>query len=54
LHPDQAARDQAPEEVGPERFGLGLADVDREDLATAALVHAMQKVVGSNPISRSL
>jgi hypothetical protein len=35
LHPDQPARDQAPEEVGPEHLGLGLADIDREDLAAA-------------------
>ena len=41
LHPGQAARDQAPKEVGPERLGLGLADIDREDLAAAGLVHAM-------------
>ena len=33
LDTDQAALDEASEEVGPERLGLGLADVDREDLA---------------------
>ena len=27
--------------LGPERLGLGLADVDREDLAAAGLMHAM-------------
>ena len=41
LHADQAAGDQASEELGPERLGLGLADVDREDLAPAALMHAV-------------
>ncbi len=42
LDADQAALDQASEEVGPERFGLGLADIDREDLAPARLMHAMR------------
>src|SRR4051794_30356107 len=28
--------------LGPERFGLGLADIDREDLPSAGLVHAMR------------
>ena len=28
LHADQAARDEASEELSPERLGLGLADVD--------------------------
>ena len=37
LHADQAAGDKAAEELGPERLGLGLADVDREDLAPPAL-----------------
>ena len=32
LDADQAARDQASEELGPERLGLGLPDLDREDL----------------------
>jgi hypothetical protein len=42
LDADQAALDQAAQEGGPERLGLGLADVDREDLATAGLMHAMR------------
>ena len=41
LDADQAARDQAREELGPERLGLGLADIDAEDLAPAGLVHAV-------------
>ena len=41
LHAGQAARDQRAQEVGPERLGLGLADVDAEDLAPARLVHAV-------------
>ena len=41
LDADQAARDQAAEELGPERLGLGLADVDGEDLAPAGLVDAV-------------
>jgi hypothetical protein len=41
LHPDQAAGDQAPEELAPERLGLGLADVETDDLAPAGLVHAV-------------
>ena len=41
LHADEAALDQAAEELGLERLGLGLADVDREDLAPAALMHAV-------------
>ena len=41
LHAAQAARDQRAQEVGPERLGLGLADVDAEDLAPAGLVHAV-------------
>src|SRR4051794_16815943 len=42
LHADQAAFDQAPEKAGPERLGLGLADVDREDLAPPGLMNAMR------------
>ena len=38
LYADQPARDQPAEEVGPERLRLGLADVDREDLAPARLM----------------
>jgi len=41
LHADEAALDQAAQELGPERLGLGLADVDREDLAPPALMHAV-------------
>ena len=41
LHADQAACDQASEELGPEGLGLGLADVDAEDLAPPALVHTV-------------
>ena len=33
LDADQPARDEPAQKVGPERLGLGLADVDREDLA---------------------
>jgi hypothetical protein len=42
LDADQATLDQPSEEGGPERLGLGLADVDREDLAPAGLVHAVR------------
>jgi hypothetical protein len=42
LHTDQAALDQAAQERGPERLGLGLADVDAQDLAAAGLVHAVR------------
>ena len=42
LHADQAALDQAAQEVGPERLGLGLADIDREDLAPTGLMHAVR------------
>jgi hypothetical protein len=41
LDTGQAALDQASEEGGPERFGLGLADVDRQDLPSAGLMHTM-------------
>src|SRR5829696_2515765 len=42
LDADQTALDQAAEEVGPERLSLGLADVDREDLAPAGLMNAVR------------
>src|SRR3954468_8524351 len=42
LHTDEAALDQAAQKVGPERLGLRLADVDREDLAAARLVDAVR------------
>ena len=38
---DQAALDQAAQEVGPERLGLGLADVEAENLAAAGLMDAV-------------
>jgi hypothetical protein len=41
LHADQAALDQAAQERRPERLGLGLADIDREDLAPPGLVDAV-------------
>ncbi len=41
LHALQAARDERTHELAPERLGLGLADVDAEDLAPARLVHAV-------------
>ena len=42
LDADQPARDEASEELGPERLGLGLADIDREDLAPAGLMDAVR------------
>ena len=42
LDADQAALDQAAQERRPERLGLGLADIDGQDLAPAGLVHAMR------------
>src|SRR5215217_6250701 len=42
LDADQAPLDEASEELGPKRLGLGLADIDGEDLAPAGLVHAMR------------
>jgi hypothetical protein len=41
LHADQAAGHQRAHEVGPERFGLGGADVQADDLPPAGLVHAV-------------
>jgi hypothetical protein len=41
-HSGQAASDQTPQEVGPEGLGLGLPDVQDQDLAAAGLVHAMR------------
>jgi hypothetical protein len=41
LDADQPALDEAAQEVGPEGLGLGLADIDREDLAAAALMDAV-------------
>src|SRR4051794_462269 len=37
LDAEQAALDQAPEKARPERLGLGLADIDGQDLAPAGL-----------------
>jgi len=39
LDADQAARDERPEELAPERLGLCLADVEATDLAPAGLVN---------------
>src|SRR5829696_864259 len=41
LDADQAARDEASEELGPERLSLGLADVDRVNLPPPGLVNAV-------------
>jgi hypothetical protein len=41
LHADRAARDQRPQELAPERLGLGLADAQADDLATPGLVHGV-------------
>ena len=42
LHADQAALDEAAQEVAPERLGLGLADVEADDLPAAGLVHGVR------------
>jgi hypothetical protein len=42
LDAGQSASDEAAEELGPERLGLGLADVDGEDLAPPGLVDAVR------------
>jgi hypothetical protein len=42
LDAGQAALDQVSEELAPERFGFGLANVDREDLSPPGLMHAMR------------
>ena len=41
LHADQAARDELAQELAPERLGLGLADVQADDLPPPRLVHGM-------------
>jgi hypothetical protein len=41
LDADQAALDESSQEFGPERLGLGLTDIDREDLAAPGLVDTM-------------
>jgi len=42
LHADQAALDQPAQELGPERLGLGLADIDGQDLPASGLMDAMR------------
>jgi hypothetical protein len=42
LHPDQATRDQRPQELAPERLGLRGADVQADDLAPARLVDGVR------------
>jgi hypothetical protein len=42
LHPDKPARDQGPEELAPERLGLGFADIQADDLPTSGLVDGMR------------
>jgi hypothetical protein len=47
---------RAAEELSPERFGLGFADVDREDLAPAGLVNSVgdhQRLGGNAAASRT-
>src|SRR4051794_14959482 len=39
---DQAARDQAAQELAPERLSLGLADVEADDLAPPGLMHGVR------------
>ena len=41
LHPDQAAGDQAAQKLAPEGLGLGLADVEPDHLAAAAVMHTI-------------
>ena len=41
LHAGEAALDEAAQEAAPERFGLGLADVEADHLAVAGLVHGV-------------
>jgi hypothetical protein len=40
--PTSPRSDQVAQEVAPERLGLGLADIQAEDLAPAGLVHAVR------------
>jgi hypothetical protein len=42
LDADQAAGDERPEEVAPERLRLGLADVEADDLAPAGFVDGVR------------
>jgi hypothetical protein len=41
LDPDQPAGDQAPQELAPERLGLGLTDIKADDLPPPRLVHTV-------------
>jgi hypothetical protein len=41
LHARESALDQSAQERAPERFRLGLADIERDHLAVAGLVHAV-------------
>src|SRR3954453_1461588 len=42
LDADQAARDERAQELAPERLGLGLTDVQADDLASAGLVDGVR------------
>jgi hypothetical protein len=57
LNADQAALDQSSEKGGPERLGLGLADIDREDLAPPRLVNTVrddERLIDYPPASADL
>ena len=41
LHPDQPARHQRAQKLAPEGLGLGLADVEPDDLPATSLMHAV-------------
>jgi hypothetical protein len=41
LDADQAAHDQRPQELAPERLSFRFADVQADDLAPAGLVHGV-------------
>ena len=54
--PTRPRATSAAQELGPERLGLGLADVEAEDLAPAGLVHAVgdhQRLATTRPPSRT-
>jgi hypothetical protein len=42
LHPNQAARNEAAQELAPERLGLRGADVEADDFAPPSLVNGMR------------
>ena len=42
LHADQASGDERAQELRPERLGLGLADVEADDLAATGLVDGVR------------